>query len=247
MVEKRVAMSEPSVICGIQGIVFDAVGTLIEPQPSVALVYVEAARRQGIELDAAVVQVRFRQEFSRDEIDRTRDPLATDEATERRRWSRIVAKVLHEVPSADRAFRELWDHFGRPDSWRCFPDVAPTLSALHDAGIAVWIASNFDARLRGVVAGRPELSGWADRLVISSEVGFRKPHATFFRAVCLRLGMRPERILCVGDDPEIDVRGAISAGLRGVLLDRHGMRPDDLPSLPDLSRLVAAVRAGGGD
>ena len=41
--------------------------------------------------------------------------LSTDEATERRRWRMIVTGVLPEVAEPDRAFDELWDHFGRPD------------------------------------------------------------------------------------------------------------------------------------
>ena len=99
------------------------------------------------------------------------------------------------------------------------------------------IASNFDARLRGVVGGLPEVACVAAPLVISSEVGYRKPHPAFYRAACASLGFPPERVLCVGDDPENDVRGAGRAGLRGLLLDRDGDRPDGLaPSArPDVA------------
>ncbi|MBV8233824.1 MAG: hypothetical protein JO329_27920, partial [Planctomycetaceae bacterium] len=41
---------------GIQGIVLDAVGTLIDPSPPVAEVYAAAARRQGVHLEVAVVK-----------------------------------------------------------------------------------------------------------------------------------------------------------------------------------------------
>ena len=36
-----------------------------------------------------------------------------------------MAGVLPEVADPDRAFEELWDHFSRPESWRCFPDAVP--------------------------------------------------------------------------------------------------------------------------
>lgn len=224
----------------ISGIVLDAVGTLIKPVPSVADAYTEAARRQGVELIRDDVQSRFGAHFQSDEVRSDRGIHSTDEATEIDRWRRIVAMVLPELPDPDRAFDELWDHFGDPGSWRCFPDVAPALRAFREAEIAVCIGSNFDGRLRQVVLGLPELQGVVDSLVISSEVGYRKPHPAFFEAACQRLGLSPEQVLCVGDDRVNDVHGAIRAGLWAMLLDRGGERPRDLPHVPDLATLVAS-------
>jgi putative hydrolase of the HAD superfamily len=222
----------------IAGIVLDAVGTLIKPVPSVAEAYTEAARRQGVELNRDVVRMRFETSFRSDEVRGSQGVYSTDEATERRRWRRIVGEVLPEVPDPKRAFNELWDHFGRPESWRCFPEVAPALRELHGAGIAVCVGSNFDARLRPVVLGLAELAGAVDNLVISSEVGYRKPHPLFYQAACDRLGLPASRVLCVGDDLETDVRGAVQAGLSALLLDRGDNPPQDLPHVPNLAVLV---------
>jgi putative hydrolase of the HAD superfamily len=225
----------------IEGIVFDAVGTLIEPVPSVALAYTQAALRQGIEVDPSDVKRRFHKYFRVDEVDEQLGPLATDESSEHRRWRRIVSNVLPDLPDPDRAFAELWDHFGRPNSWRAFDDVAPTLQAVREAGLEFVIASNFDARLRSVIAGLEALSGCDDRLVISSEVGFRKPHPIVYRTACKRLELPPERVLCVGDDPENDVRGPQRAGLRGLLIQRDSRSQFDLPKLPNLHALVSTL------
>jgi putative hydrolase of the HAD superfamily len=222
----------------IAGIVLDAVGTLIKPVPSVAEAYAEAARRQGVELNREEVRSRFNLHFQSDEVRGSRGIHSTDEATEIWRWRRIVTKVLPEVPEPQRAFHELWDHFGRADSWRCFPDVVPALRALRQDGVAVCVGSNFDGRLRQVVRGLPELSETMDGLIISSEVGFRKPHPSFFQAVCEHLELAPHQVLCVGDDVENDVLGAMRAGLSGMLLDRASQRPADLPHVPDLMALV---------
>jgi putative hydrolase of the HAD superfamily len=224
---------------GIDAIVFDAVGTLIEPNPPVADVYVEAARRQGAELDRALVKGRFHQHFRNDEVDEMRGPMVTDEATEFRRWRRIVSSVIPEVPNPDQAFFELWDHFSRPQAWCIFPDVGPGLEFLAARNVPIRIASNFDARLRTVVQGLPELAPCAAHLVISSEVGFRKPHAAFYQAACASLRLPLERVLCVGDDLENDVLGPRRAGLQGLLLDRHKLTPGEWPSVPDLAALVS--------
>ena len=231
-------MNERPLWAGIEGIVFDAVGTLIQPEPSVASAYTEAARRQGIELDREEVRARFRVHFQSDGVHAGQGTFSTDEATERRRWRQIVAGVLPELPDPDRAFEELWDHFSDPASWRCFPDVAPAIRALKEQGVSLCVGSNFDGRLRGVVRGLPELSTCLDSLVISSEVGYRKPHPEFFRAACDHLGLPPDRVICIGDDVENDVLGAIRAGLSGLLLDREDCRPAGLPRVPNMAALV---------
>lgn len=239
----------------VDGIILDAVGTLIDPTPSVSEVYTAAAARQGLAVDRSEVKARFGRYFRNDEVDEQLGPMVTDEAIEFRRWRRIVANVLPDLPNPDQAFAELWDHFGQPTAWRCFPDVVSGLRALRGAGWPVRIASNFDGRLRDVVAGLADLAGFADILIISSEVGFRKPHPRFYAAACASLGLPAERVLCVGDDPENDVLGPERAGLRGALLARDGRCPVGLTSFPDLpafarslteARRSAAAPVGSG-
>jgi putative hydrolase of the HAD superfamily len=230
-----------SLSVGVAAVLLDAVGTLITPVPSVAEAYTAAALRQGVILEVGDVRARFHVAFHNDGIDAGRGAHSTDEETERRRWHQIVVQVLPEASDPDRAFDELWEHFGRPDSWRVFPDVAPAIDELRVRGISVCVGSNFDRRLRAVLGGLPELAMWARDLLISSEVGYRKPHPTFFHAVCAHLGLPPEHVLCVGDDPENDVRGAMNAGLTALWLDRAANGVGDLPYLPNLTALVEAV------
>lgn len=228
----------------VAAVVFDAVGTLIDPRPSVAEAYAMAAQRQGVRLELREVRARFREAFGRDESDEARGPMSTDERVEHRRWRRIVSAVLPEVPDPGRAFEELWEHFARASAWRCFDDAGPAVLELKRAGIEVVVGSNFDNRLRSVLSGLEPLSGLADSAIISSEVGYRKPHECFYRTVCERLGMEPERIVFVGDDPLNDLEGPRQAGLKSILVDRHGVggqeatRLRDLRELPDRLRMV---------
>jgi putative hydrolase of the HAD superfamily len=230
---------------GIEGIVIDAVGTLIDPDPSVAEAYVSAAQRQGVDLDPADVSLRFARHFHDDEVDDRLGPMVSSEPLEYHRWRRIVSAVLPEIADPDRGFNELWNHFADPASWFCYPDVSPALDVLRARGLAVLIASNFDARLRRVVAGLPGLAGSADAPVISSEVGYRKPHPAFYSVACARLGLHADRVLSVGDDPENDVLGARRAGLRAVLIDRKSRFMNGLPRVSGFAELVAS-RAGVG-
>ena len=95
--------------------------------------------------------------------------------------------------------------------------------------------------------------------VFFAELGMAKPSAGIFHAACARLGLAPEHVLHVGDDPELDVAGARSAGLRSAWLNRSGgrwpthgalagVRPDlELRDLGELaSRILAATDADTG-
>ncbi len=227
----------------VEGIILDAVGTLIDPALRSPGPTPAAALRQGLAVDVAEVKRRFGRHFRNDEVDDQLGPMVDRRGDRARRWRRIVANVLPDLPDPDRAFAELWDHFGRPEAWRCFPDVAGGLALLREAGLPVRVASNFDGRLRAVARGLPELANQVDTLVISSEVGHRKPHPRFYAAACASLDLPPSRVLCIGDDPENDVRGPERAGIRGVLLDRDGLRPPGLVGYHDL-RTLAAELAG---
>ena len=177
--------------------------------------------------------------FQSDEVHAEQGVLSTDEATERRRWRMIVTGVLPEVAEPDRAFDELWDHFGRPESWRCYPDVVPVLDSLAEQGISVCVGSNFDGRLRGVVQGLPELR--EPYGLVGHFVGSRFSKTTSVVFSCRVLpssACRRSKVLCVGDDLENDVRGAIRAGLSALLLDRGARAADDLPHVPNLTALI---------
>ena len=54
------------------------------------------------------------------------------------------------------------------------------------------------------------------------EHGSAKPDPSIFLAACTRLGVPPQQVLHVGDHEEMDVVGAISAGLRGCWINREG-------------------------
>ncbi|MFM9011649.1 MAG: hypothetical protein ACKON8_12495, partial [Planctomycetota bacterium] len=87
----------------VRAIVFDVVGTLVEPHPAVADAYHRAAGRHGVACDVAEIGRRFRSAWIRQEaIDAAATPaFATDQDRERRRWREIVAEVFAGAPESD--------------------------------------------------------------------------------------------------------------------------------------------------
>jgi putative hydrolase of the HAD superfamily len=227
-----------------QCIALDAVGTLITPVPSAAEVYYETARRCGSRLAADEIARRFKQAFRDSEFNgagATREMrLVTSENLERQRWSQIVAAVIDDIPDTLECFDQLFSHFARPDSWRCFDDVPDVLTRLEAGGYSLAVASNFDRRLHEVCNGFPVLRKIGIR-VISSEVGFRKPGRGFFDALVSQAGCDSKEVLMVGDDAANDVAGAREAGLSAVLINRRGKPgPGDIGSLSELFGLLTA-------
>lgn len=225
-------------------ILFDAVGTLIYPSPSVVEVYQAIGRRHGVELSADDLEKRFAVVFVRS----YRNDMATCAGRERERWRAIVCEVFYDHAAAgDAVFDDLWRHFAQPQSWRLFDDVPAALAELQAAGFQLGIASNFDNRLARVCQGHAALRDL--RLFCASDVGFVKPDRRFFDAVARRLDRSPEQIMLVGDHPAEDIRGATDAGWQAVIIERHEdislhakMHRRAVASLLELPALLAADR-----
>jgi FMN phosphatase YigB (HAD superfamily) len=100
------------------------------------------------------------------------------------------------------------------------------------------------------VIERQGLAERLDSIVLSSEVGKRKPHPVIFEQALTELGVPAERALFVGDRRLQDVRGAREAGMRTVLAlwsraDEHpdGVEPDyEAYTLMDVLNIVRRLR-----
>jgi putative hydrolase of the HAD superfamily len=98
----------------------------------------------------------------------------------------------------------------------CYEDSLPALHALA-ARVPLVSISNGNADL-----ARIGLREHFHHCISARECGVAKPEAAIFHAACTRLGLRPEHVLHVGDDPLLDVAGAKAAGLPTAWLNRHG-------------------------
>jgi FMN phosphatase YigB (HAD superfamily) len=119
---------------------------------------------------------------------------------------------------------------------RIFPDTLPALRGLEARGYPMGIVSN-------TPWGTPEYF-WENQLdrfglgrhfavaCFSSGVGFRKPDSRIFRIALDRLGADPARTLFVGDELEADIVGASQAGMRTALVKRYARSRTGQPRPP---------------
>ena len=57
------------------------------------------------------------------------------------------------------------------------------------------------------------ITGLFKAVLISEEIGVSKPDPTFFCRAAQALGLPPADLLCVGDSPSTDIRGALASGI----------------------------------
>jgi putative hydrolase of the HAD superfamily len=222
----------------IQAIVYDAVGTLLHVQPNVASIYADIGQRFGSLLGIDEIRRRFGTAFARqDQLDQQAG-WRTSEPREKERWRQIVAEVLDDVTDAA-CFGALFETFAKPDVWKCDPDAATVLAHFHGQGIRQALASNFDRRLRGVIAPMP-IARYLEALVISSEIGWRKPAPEFFVHVAESLRLPPNAILFVGDDCINDYDAACRAGMQALLLDPGKRHDGGVNRIERLSEVMMA-------
>jgi len=103
------------------------------------------------------------------------------------------------------------------------PQTVPVLSALKQ-NMKVGLVSNFDhpPHVRRFLSGNG-LENCFDTVIISGEVGVKKPDPAIFSFGLEQTGLVPDNVVYVGDTHE-DVAGAIAAGIRPIFLARPDNR-----------------------
>ncbi len=61
-----------------------------------------------------------------------------------------------------------------------------------------------------------ELEPFFEVILISGDLGYRKPHPSVFKELVSQLGVPENEIAFVGDDPDADIAGALRSGLKPI-------------------------------
>ena len=113
---------------------------------------------------------------------------------------------------------------------RLIPGTKEMLSSLRQ-NYPLGLLSNFThPPAVGQIIAELDLEPFFDVMLISGDLGYRKPHLSVFEALSDQLGVEKEEIAFVGDDPEADVEGALRAGLQPVWTTY--VRDNNIPPAP---------------
>ena len=228
-----------------QAVLFDVGGTLIECRPGAAEVYAGVLSRWGGRVTAEDVAPAFRLVWSEltQVHPRGLDRYHQFKGSEWEWWGEFLRRVLarlHHTAPWEPVLAELMAAFSEPGLWHVFPEVAQVLERIGSLGLPLAVVSNWDSRLPALL-DRLGLSGFFAELLVSAVEGIEKPGPEIFHRAASRLGVEACRCVHVGDSPLDDYRGAESAGMRAVLVDRAGIFADGYVRIGDLRGLYELV------
>ena len=208
----------------IRFIYFDAVGTILHPSPSVSEIYHHYALKHGYPVEFSKLKQRIREAFSRQEGLDVGLGWKTDEAREENRWRSIVQESFPGMSSFENCFQDLYQVFATAKAWTVEPDLDGWLDLAQSRSIRLGLASNFDHRLRNLIREFPQLQVFSE-VIISSEIGWRKPAAKFYEWALIRANHRPSQVLFLGDNLRLDVQVPREMGMHAALISEFATSP----------------------
>lgn len=130
-----------------------------------------------------------------------------------------------------------------------FPDVPPILRALQLADVKLGIVTNASqpmAMRDAELESHGLLQYFPDCRLSAADAGYLKPDKRIFNRALKRLGASPAETVFIGDNPEADIAGAKSVGMKAVLrvtsrLEANGAYTGYHPRLRSMEQLPAIL------
>ena len=101
-----------------------------------------------------------------------------------------------------------------------FPDVPPMLEVLRRAGIKLGIVTNASqpmAMRDAELEAHKLIEFFPDCRLSAADAGYLKPDRRIFTGALERLGTTAAETIFIGDNPDADIAGALSVGMKAVL------------------------------
>ncbi len=206
----------------IQGFFFDLYGTLLvygdmkQAWSDWLATFYDLLKAQGLNSSRAVFSQACDGFFSAAAPDDGDNHLTVLE----QRIQRLCATYNHRPGST--TLRHIADQIAA--AWQTHisidPAAMPVLRQLKQQQKTIGLVSNFDhpPHVRRLLSD----NGWAtifDTIIISSEVGVKKPDPAIFALALQQTGIKPADAIYVGDTHD-DVTGAIAAGIHPIFINR---------------------------
>jgi putative hydrolase of the HAD superfamily len=200
---------------------FDAVGTLIYPEPAVIDIYQQTGIKYGANLDKDIISERFKKAY-RDNFSITfKNNGMTNEHIELNRWKNVVNSIFYDSTiNNTELFNDLWEHFSNPRHWRKYEDTSKLLVELINSGFYVGIASNFDKRILNICKVHFPMIN-ISQIFFSTNLGYAKPNPVFYRLIENSFSSNKNiTYTMIGDNEENDIKAAEKAGWKAIHRDK---------------------------
>jgi putative hydrolase of the HAD superfamily len=220
----------------LRAVLFDVDFTLFRPGPELGPEgYRRVGERHGLALDpdryadaraAAIEELQHHRE------------LVHDEEVWIAFTEQIVVGMGADPEGARACAIDMVREWERHENFSLYEDALPALEELRRHRLRIGLVSNGQRDLEEFTAHH---ALDVDAVVGSRAHGRTKPHPSIFVAALRALDVAPTETAMVGDSYEDDIEGARSLGIRAILLDRDGRRPDAEDRIDTLLALPAAL------
>lgn len=174
------------------------------------------------------------------------------EISNREELSQILNQLGYSIKADAPQITEAVSAYFAPWTATVIEGAASTLFTLRKLkGFKIGVVTNFTDQTFILQSLRNHnLLDLLDCVVVSAEVGWRKPDARMFDRLREFTGARADEILFVGDDADSDIVGAKAAGMRAVLVagesynreGGHAVQPDyTTTSIRELSAIIRKI------
>jgi HAD superfamily hydrolase (TIGR01549 family) len=150
----------------------------------------------------------------------------------------IIERMGGRGSGVVRAAERVYEEWATNHHFEIYDDVAPVLTELAGRGFVLGAISNSHRSLDAFTA-HFKLDGLLTATISSAEHGFMKPHRSIFEAALEKAKVDAAHATMVGDSLKADIEGAMTAGMRGILLRRSGEVP---PALPPSVRVISSLQ-----
>lgn len=208
----------------------DAGGTLLQLQEPVGETYARIARGYGVTRSPEAIDRSFRRAMRAPWQGRRYD------GDGRPFWRFVVERATGS--DHPELFEALYQAFG-PSAWQVAPGALRCIETVRGAGVKVAVVSNWDHRLRSLLAATGILER-IDAAIVSGEVMLEKPDPRIFARAARQVGVPLPYVVHVGDSRKNDVVGARSAGCAAWQLGQ------DVTTFDEIARRILEENGGGG-
>jgi putative hydrolase of the HAD superfamily len=154
--------------------------------------------------------------------------IKVDELRWKRMWLTLLDFKIGDEPLARRMGEQFLDAL--PTRKILFPYTIEILTYLRGKGYQLHLITNGFQKTQHSKLEYSGLSGYFGEVITSEGSNSLKPHKEIFEYAFRRTGADPAESIMLGDSVEVDIQGAINAGIDQVYVNHLGIAPAIKPT-----------------
>jgi putative hydrolase of the HAD superfamily len=124
--------------------------------------------------------------------------------------------LKHKAEELENNWFEQFDTFAVPEN-----KLMDTLKYLTNRKYKLAIITNGSNSMQNRKIDALGIRTYFDEIIISSDVGMKKPDKNIFLLTCDKLKILPSEAVYIGDNYEVDILGAVDAGLKAIWINKY--------------------------